>query len=212
MDLGASPLNAMRMVLLPLLTPALIASAIVVFAISMDDFVISAYLSSGATTDTVPVQIYSNARGAPTPALNALASLTLGVTILLAACPLRGVVGRTSPSGARGVDRGRPRPVRGVGVRIGRAGRRSSASSQRGSSSSRPAFRSAASATSAGARDDGASRSACSAGSSVRPRRLGRLPHRSGSRPPCACSRRQRCRCTPSGAGRSGGAGQRRSG
>ena len=50
----------------------------------MDDFVISAYLSSSAATDTVPVRIYSNARGAPTPALNALASLTLGVTVLLA--------------------------------------------------------------------------------------------------------------------------------
>jgi spermidine/putrescine transport system permease protein len=85
MDLGASPLNALRMVLLPLLTPAIVASAIVVFAISMDDFVISAYLSAGSGTDTVPVRIYSNARGAPTPALNALASLTLAVTVLAAA-------------------------------------------------------------------------------------------------------------------------------
>jgi spermidine/putrescine transport system permease protein len=84
MDLGASPLNALRMVLLPLLTPAIVASAIVVFAISMDDFVISAYLSAGSGTDTVPVRIYSNARGAPTPALNALASLTLFVTVAAA--------------------------------------------------------------------------------------------------------------------------------
>jgi spermidine/putrescine transport system permease protein len=85
MDLGASPFNALRMVLLPLLVPAIIASAIIVFAISMDDFVISAYLSSSAGTDTVPVKIYSNARGAPTPALNALASVTLFTTVLLGA-------------------------------------------------------------------------------------------------------------------------------
>jgi spermidine/putrescine transport system permease protein len=85
MDLGASPLNAIRMTLLPMLTPAIVASVVVVFAISMDDFVISSYLSSGSPTDTVPVKIYSNARGAPTPALNALASLTLLVTIVLAA-------------------------------------------------------------------------------------------------------------------------------
>lgn len=84
-DLGATPAQALRMALLPMLWPAIVASAIVVFAISMDDFVVSAFLSSGSTTDTVPVKIYSNARGAPTPALNALASLTLFVTLAIAA-------------------------------------------------------------------------------------------------------------------------------
>lgn len=84
-DLGASPLQALRMALLPLLAPAVVASVIVVFAISMDDFVISAFLSSGSGTDTVPVRIYSNARGSPTPALNALASVTLFATLLAVA-------------------------------------------------------------------------------------------------------------------------------
>jgi spermidine/putrescine transport system permease protein len=82
MDLGASPVQALRLALLPLLTPAIVASLIIVFAISMDDFVISAFLSSGSSTDTVPVRIYSNARGSPTPALNALASLTLFFTVV----------------------------------------------------------------------------------------------------------------------------------
>jgi spermidine/putrescine transport system permease protein len=84
MDLGATPRQALRMALLPILWPAILASLIVVFAISMDDFVISAFLSSGAGTDTVPVRIYSNARGTPTPALNALASFTLAVTVVAA--------------------------------------------------------------------------------------------------------------------------------
>jgi spermidine/putrescine transport system permease protein len=84
-DLGASRLQAIRLSLLPMLAPAIVASVIVVFAISMDDFVISAFLSSGASTDTVPVRIYSTGRTAPTPALNALASLTLGITIVIAA-------------------------------------------------------------------------------------------------------------------------------
>ena len=84
-DLGASPLQSLRLALLPLLVPAIVASAIIVFAISMDDFVVSAYLSAGADTDTVPVRIYSQGRTAPTPALNALASLTLGMTVLIAA-------------------------------------------------------------------------------------------------------------------------------
>jgi spermidine/putrescine transport system permease protein len=83
-DLGASPWQSVRLALLPLLVPAVVASAIIVFAFSMDDFVVSAFLSSGSSTDTVPVRIYSTGRTAPTPALNALASLTLLVTLALA--------------------------------------------------------------------------------------------------------------------------------
>jgi spermidine/putrescine transport system permease protein len=82
MDLGASPIQALRMVLLPLLTPAIFASFMMVFAISIDDFVISDFLSSGAQTETIPIKIYSNARGAPTPALNALASVMLFATLI----------------------------------------------------------------------------------------------------------------------------------
>lgn len=83
-DLGATQLQAIRLALLPMLVPAIVASAIIVFAISMDDFVISQFLSSGTNTDTVPVRIYSTGRTAPTPALNALATLTLAVTIVIA--------------------------------------------------------------------------------------------------------------------------------
>jgi spermidine/putrescine transport system permease protein len=83
-DLGAPPFQALRLALLPMLTPAIVASTIIVFAISMDDFVVSAFLSSGSTTDTVPVRIYSTGRTAPTPALNALATLTLAITLLIA--------------------------------------------------------------------------------------------------------------------------------
>lgn len=83
-DLGASRLQAVRLALLPMLVPAVVASGIIVFAISMDDFVISQFLSSGTNTDTVPVRIYSQGRTAPTPALNALATVTLVGTIAIA--------------------------------------------------------------------------------------------------------------------------------
>ena len=46
MDLGASPLQAFRLALIPLLQPAILASAIVAFAVSIDDFVITQYMSS----------------------------------------------------------------------------------------------------------------------------------------------------------------------
>jgi spermidine/putrescine transport system permease protein len=85
MDLGASPLQALRLALLPLLVPAIFASFMIVFAISIDDFVISAFLSSNASTETIPVKIYANARGAPTPALNALASVMLFATLVAVA-------------------------------------------------------------------------------------------------------------------------------
>ena len=77
MDLGASPVGALRRVILPMLTPAIFASTVLVFADVIDDFVMVRYLSGGASTEPVSVKIYNTARGAPTPALNALATLLL---------------------------------------------------------------------------------------------------------------------------------------
>ncbi len=81
-DLGAPPLAVIRRVLLPLLAPAIAASLLIVFALSIDDFVVSQYLASGADTTTVPMRIYAQARAAPTPALNALATLMLATTLI----------------------------------------------------------------------------------------------------------------------------------
>lgn len=76
-DLGASALGAVRRVLLPMLVPAILVSAVLVFADVLDDFVIVRYLSGDSTTETASMRIYSTARAAPTPALNAMASLML---------------------------------------------------------------------------------------------------------------------------------------
>jgi spermidine/putrescine transport system permease protein len=84
MDLGASPIGAMARVLLPLLYPAIFASLMIVFAISVDDLVISQFLSGGEETITVPIRIYGNARSGPTPALNALATVMLVATTVAA--------------------------------------------------------------------------------------------------------------------------------
>ena len=81
-DLGASPRVALMRVLLPLLTPAIVASAAVVFAISLDDFVISQWLSSGGDTDTVPIRIYNATRAAPLPSTNAIATIMMVFTLL----------------------------------------------------------------------------------------------------------------------------------
>jgi spermidine/putrescine transport system permease protein len=81
-DLGASPRVALTRVLMPLLTPAIVASAAVVFAISLDDFVISQWLSSGGDTDTVPIRIYNATRAAPLPSTNAIATIMMVFTLL----------------------------------------------------------------------------------------------------------------------------------
>jgi spermidine/putrescine transport system permease protein len=81
-DLGAPPMHVVGRVLVPLLVPAMLASLLVSFALSIDDFVVAQYLASGADTTTVPMRIYSQARGGPTPALNALATIMLVVSLL----------------------------------------------------------------------------------------------------------------------------------
>ena len=99
-DLGATRIQAMRMVLLPQLGPAIFASLMVVFATSVDDFVISSFLSTGTSTETVPIKIYSTARAAATPNVNALATVMLVIT--LAAVVLAGLIMRLFRKG--GVD------------------------------------------------------------------------------------------------------------
>jgi spermidine/putrescine transport system permease protein len=84
-DLGASRLGAIRRVLLPMLMPAIFASAVLVFASTVDDFVIVEQLSSTANTQPMSVLIYSNVHGGLSgPALNALATIMLAVSLLAA--------------------------------------------------------------------------------------------------------------------------------
>jgi spermidine/putrescine transport system permease protein len=88
MDLGASPAGALRRVLLPLLGPAIFASAMIVFAISIDDFVISTFLVGGQESNTIPILIYNQARGGPRPSLNGVATLMLAGSMVAIALAL----------------------------------------------------------------------------------------------------------------------------
>jgi spermidine/putrescine transport system permease protein len=82
MDLGASPMQSLRLVLLPMLAPAIWASLAIAFAISIDDFVISYFLRGEASSETIPTRLYSGLRLAPSPALNALATILLAFSML----------------------------------------------------------------------------------------------------------------------------------
>jgi spermidine/putrescine transport system permease protein len=81
-DLGASRLQAVRRVVVPMLYPALLAGAILVFVNSIGDFVIVNYLSGPASSQPLSVVIYNAARAAPPPSVNAGAAFMLLATLL----------------------------------------------------------------------------------------------------------------------------------
>jgi spermidine/putrescine transport system permease protein len=83
MDLGASPLGTLWRVTLPLLGPSIFASAAIIFAFALDDFVIVNQLSQDAATQTVSITIYGAARTSPTPAMNAIGTLMLTASTIL---------------------------------------------------------------------------------------------------------------------------------
>jgi spermidine/putrescine transport system permease protein len=84
-DLGASRYQTMRRVMIPLLAPAIFASAILVFSGVIDDFVIVDLLSSNAGNTPMSVIIYSTQHGGNGgPALNALGTIMLVMSFIIA--------------------------------------------------------------------------------------------------------------------------------
>ncbi len=81
-DLGASPFKAIITVTLPLVAPAILSGSLLAFAMSMDDFVISFFVS-GAETTTLPLKIYSSVKVGVTPKVNAMCTLMLGFAFLV---------------------------------------------------------------------------------------------------------------------------------
>ena len=101
-DLGATRLQALRFVLLPMLWPSVMASLVVVFATVIDDFVITSFLSAGVSSETVPLRIYSSVRGGATPALNALATLLVLTSFVVLIIGLFGLSAWRKRHGERG--------------------------------------------------------------------------------------------------------------
>ena len=84
-DLGANQWQTIRRVLIPLLTPAIFASAVLVFSTVIDDFVLVDLLNSGASSTPMSVYIYANQRGGNGgPALNALGTIMLVMSFVIA--------------------------------------------------------------------------------------------------------------------------------
>jgi spermidine/putrescine transport system permease protein/putrescine transport system permease protein len=82
LDLGATRWGTLRLVTLPELWPAILASGLLVFALSFDDFVIS-FFTTGESPQPLPVRIYSAIRFGVTPTINAIGTLMLTFSALL---------------------------------------------------------------------------------------------------------------------------------
>lgn len=82
-DLGCSPVQAFRKVVLPEIMPGVISGFLMSFTYSLDDFVIS-YFTSGSTSQTLPITIYSMTRRKVSPEINALSTLIfISVVVIL---------------------------------------------------------------------------------------------------------------------------------
>ncbi len=79
-DLGSGPLSTFRQITLPRLMPAIVAATLLSFTFSFDDYVEPAF--TNGTTNTWPIVLYSAVRFGLTPAVNALATIMLTVTVL----------------------------------------------------------------------------------------------------------------------------------
>ncbi|HEX4044903.1 MAG TPA: spermidine/putrescine ABC transporter permease PotC [Gammaproteobacteria bacterium] len=81
-DLGAHDSVILWRIILPLLWPALFASWLLSFTLSLDDVIIS-YFVAGPEFEILPLRIYSMVRAGITPEINALCTVLFGVTLIL---------------------------------------------------------------------------------------------------------------------------------
>ena len=82
LDLGASPFRTFRKITLPLIAPGVVAAAMLTFALSLDDFIIT-YLNSGLD-NTFPIQIWNMKRSKIPVQINVFSTALLVISVILA--------------------------------------------------------------------------------------------------------------------------------
>jgi spermidine/putrescine transport system permease protein len=83
-DLGATPLRAFFTIIVPLITPAIVSGLLLAFAMSLDDVIISSFVS-GPGSNTFPVYVFSKLKTDVPPSINAMCTVTLGVSFIAVA-------------------------------------------------------------------------------------------------------------------------------
>lgn len=79
-DLGCNPVSAFFKVVLPEIMPGVVSGFLMSFTFSLDDFVVS-YFTSGATSQTLPITIYSMTRRKVSPEINALSTIIFLIVV-----------------------------------------------------------------------------------------------------------------------------------
>ena len=83
-DLGAGSFREFWDITLPLIMPAVISGSLLAFAMSMDDVVISIFVT-GPRVSTLPIKVYTQMKTGVTPEINALCTIMLGAILLVLA-------------------------------------------------------------------------------------------------------------------------------
>jgi|TARA_Y100000815_G_scaffold269725_1_gene292956 putrescine transport system permease protein len=78
LDLGCSPMQAFRLVTLPIIAPAVISGWLLAFTLSLDDLVIASF-TTGPSATTLPIKIFSAVRLGVSPEINALSTIMIGI-------------------------------------------------------------------------------------------------------------------------------------
>jgi len=97
-DLGATSIQILSAVYLPILAPAMVAGWVMAFALSFDDFLIS-FFTAGPDTITLPLALYSSIKFGVSPSIFAVSTLVFGVSFLSATllARLMGGVSKSQP-------------------------------------------------------------------------------------------------------------------
>ncbi len=82
LDLGCSPMQAFFKVVMPEISPGIISGLLMSFTFSLDDFIISYFVSS-STSQTLPITIYSMTRKKVSPEINALSAIIFVVVLIV---------------------------------------------------------------------------------------------------------------------------------
>ena len=77
-SIGATPWTAFRTVTLPIIAPAVGSGWLLAFTLSLDDLVLTQFVA-GASSQTLPIQVYSSVRLGVDPQINALATIVVAV-------------------------------------------------------------------------------------------------------------------------------------
>lgn len=81
-DLGCGPVKSFFKVVMPEIMPGVLSGFLMAFTFSLDDFVIS-YFTSGSTSQTLPITIYSMTRRKVSPEINALSTIIFVVVLIV---------------------------------------------------------------------------------------------------------------------------------